>query len=86
MSEYTLDLARGSVGGYTFSYIQVTEDNMEEVAKWCRGICKRRDLHKVVEVPRKNGNGVMFAWPGCFVLKDQESHEFDVRSPRNISI
>lgn len=80
MSEYDLDLSRGAVGGYVFSYIQVTKDNMTEVAKWCRGACRQRDIHMIVEVPRKNGDGVMFAWPGCFVLKDQNTHEFDVRS------
>lgn len=86
MSEYNLDLKRASVGGRVFSHIQVTEENMGEIAKWTRGLYKKRDLHYVVEVPRKNGNGVMFAWPGCYILKYLDTNEFEVRSPRNISI
>ena len=81
-----LDIRTAWLDEREFQHVLVTDDNMEACASWSKGICKRRDLHRVVEVPRRNGNGVMFAWPGSYILMYKDTGEFEVRSPRNINL
>lgn len=59
--------------------VELTAHNMEEVAAWCGGIATTqtrgsgsKKVRPVLEVPAPMG--IMFAEPGCYILKSAFGH------------